>query len=103
MPWKHWQPRQFHYPHNPSSSPSQEGHTGNYGRDLNTDFASLLRKIVKIPNLYRLRISSIEITELTDEVLDIIDEQGGNFEMDCGFCGEMYKFNKDDVPTIFSE
>lgn len=48
-------------------------HTGNYGRDLNTDFASLLRKIVKIPNLYRLRISSIEITELTDEVLDIIE------------------------------
>ena len=37
------------------------------------------------------------------EVLDIIDEQGGNFEMDCGFCGEMYKFNKDDVTTIFSE
>ena len=28
---------------------------------------------MKIPNLYRLRISSIEITELTDEVLDIIE------------------------------
>ena len=37
------------------------------------------------------------------EALDIIDEQGGNFEMDCGFCGEMYRFNKDDVTTIFSE
>lgn len=47
-------------------------HTGNYGKDLNLDFASLLKEIVKIPNLYRLRISSIEITELTDEVLDII-------------------------------
>ena len=47
-------------------------HTGNYGRDLDTDFASLLKEIVKIPGLYRLRISSIEATELTDEVLDII-------------------------------
>ena len=47
-------------------------HTGNYGKDLDLDFASLLREIVKIPNLYRLRISSIEITELTEEVLDII-------------------------------
>ena len=47
-------------------------HTGNYGRDLNTDFASLLKEIVNISNLYRLRISSIEITELTKEVLDIL-------------------------------
>ncbi len=37
------------------------------------------------------------------EALDIIEEQGGTFEMDCGFCGEMYKFNKDDVATIFAE
>ena len=49
-------------------------HTGNYGRDLDTDFASLLKEIVKIPGLYRLRISSIEATELTDEVLDIIKD-----------------------------
>lgn len=48
-------------------------HTGNYGRDLDTDFASLLKKIVEIPNLYRLRISSIEITELTNEVLGILE------------------------------
>ncbi len=47
-------------------------HTGNYGRDINTDFASLLKEIVKIENLKRIRISSIEITELNDEVLDII-------------------------------
>lgn len=49
-------------------------HTGNYGRDLDSDFANLLKEIVKIPNLYRVRISSIEITELTDEVLDIIKD-----------------------------
>lgn len=47
-------------------------HTGNYGVDLGTDFAALLREIVKINGLVRLRISSIEITELTDEVLRII-------------------------------
>ena len=47
-------------------------HTGNYGRDIDTDFATLLKEIVKIDGLYRLRISSIEITELTDKVLDII-------------------------------
>lgn len=48
-------------------------HTGNYGRDLDTNFAAILKEIVKIPNLYRLRISSIEITELNDEVLEIIE------------------------------
>ena len=47
-------------------------HTGNYGVDLNTNFASLLKGIVKIEGLKRLRISSIEITELTEEVLDVI-------------------------------
>lgn len=47
-------------------------HTGNYGVDLNTNFSSLLKEIVKIDGLKRLRISSIEITELIDEVLEII-------------------------------
>lgn len=47
-------------------------HTGNYGVDLDTNFADLLREIVKIDGLKRLRISSIEVTELTDEVLEII-------------------------------
>ena len=49
-------------------------HTGNYGVDLGTNFAALLKEIVKIKGLKRLRISSIEITELTDEVLEIIKE-----------------------------
>ena len=46
-------------------------HTGHYGVDLDTSFADLLNALVKIDGLKRLRISSIEITELTDEVLDI--------------------------------
>ena len=49
-------------------------HTGNYGVDINTNFAELLREIVKIEGLCRLRISSIEINELTDEVLEIIKD-----------------------------
>lgn len=49
-------------------------HTGNYGVDLDTNFASLLKRVVAIPGLLRLRISSIEITELTDEVLEVIKE-----------------------------
>lgn len=47
-------------------------HTGNYGRDLGINFATLLKEVIKIDGLFRLRISSIEATELTDEVLDII-------------------------------
>lgn len=47
-------------------------HTGNYGVDINTNFATLLKSIVEIPNLLRVRISSIEITELNDEVLDVL-------------------------------
>lgn len=48
-------------------------HTGHYGADLeNYNFAMLLNEIVKIKGLERLRISSIEITELDEEVLDVI-------------------------------
>ncbi len=47
-------------------------HTGNYGVDLDITFAELLQKIVKIPGLKRLRISSIEPIEITDEVLEVL-------------------------------
>ena len=47
-------------------------HTGNYGVDIDTTFADLLKEIVKIDGLKRLRISSIEATELTKDVLDVI-------------------------------
>jgi len=36
------------------------------------------------------------------EVLEIVEEQGGTFEMDCGFCGSIYKFTKEDVKHIFA-
>ncbi len=47
-------------------------HTGNYGVDIHSSFAELLQEVVKIKGLERLRISSIEVTELTEEVLDIL-------------------------------
>ena len=47
-------------------------HTGHYGADINYSFANLLKRLVSIKGLERLRISSIEITEITDEVLDVL-------------------------------
>ena len=47
-------------------------HTGHYGSDINESFAVLLKKLVKIDGLLRLRISSVEITELNDEFLDVL-------------------------------
>lgn len=48
-------------------------HTGNYGSDLGIKFSSLLSEILEIPNLERLRISSIEITELDDEFFKLLN------------------------------
>ena len=47
-------------------------HTGHYGADIDYDFAHLLKRLVKIKGLERLRISSIEITEITEDVLDVL-------------------------------
>lgn len=50
-------------------------HTGNYGCEFEDyDFASLLGDLVKIEGLERLRISSIEITEINDRVMEIIEQ-----------------------------
>ncbi len=47
-------------------------HTGSYGRDLDISFADLLNEIIKIKGLRRLRISSIEATELNEDILNIL-------------------------------
>lgn len=48
-------------------------HTGNYGVDLeNYSLAKLLKEIMSINNLKRVRISSIEITELSNEFMDVL-------------------------------
>lgn len=46
-------------------------HTGHY-HDGNYSFADLLKDLVKLDGLKRLRISSIEITEINSEVMDVI-------------------------------
>lgn len=48
-------------------------HTGGYGEDLDDySFAELLADLEKIDGLKRIRISSIEITELDEQVLNVI-------------------------------
>ncbi len=43
--------------------------TGSYGYDKDYNLVSLIKEISKIKNLLRIRISSIEITEINDEFL----------------------------------
>ncbi len=48
-------------------------HTGNYGAEFdNYHLSDLLIDVLKIKGLERLRISSIEITELNDQVLEVL-------------------------------
>lgn len=47
-------------------------HTGHYGEDGKTTFPELLSHLVKIKGLERLRISSIEITELNEDFMDVL-------------------------------
>lgn len=50
-------------------------HTGHYGSELKDyNFASLIKDILKIKGVERLRISSIEMNEITDEILDLIKD-----------------------------
>ena len=48
--------------------------TGTYGQDLeNLNLAILIDRIItEVPNLYRLRLSSIELMEITDELLSVL-------------------------------
>ena len=48
-------------------------HTGGYGQDLKDyNLAQLLRDLEEIDGLERIRISSIEASQLTDEVIDVL-------------------------------
>lgn len=49
-------------------------HTGHYGADLKDySFSKLLKEIEEIDGLKRLRISSIEITELDEEFMNVLE------------------------------
>ena len=48
-------------------------HVGGYGRDLeDTSFSSLVKEIAELPHLYSLRISSIEESEIDDELINLV-------------------------------
>ena len=49
-------------------------HTGRYGTDINTTLEELLNKLVNIPNIYRIRLSSIEINEITLGIKELLKE-----------------------------
>ncbi|MGM9876488.1 MAG: tRNA (N(6)-L-threonylcarbamoyladenosine(37)-C(2))-methylthiotransferase MtaB [Bacilli bacterium] len=49
-------------------------HTGRYGIDIDTSLEELLNKLVKIPNIYRIRLSSIEINEITIGIKKLLKE-----------------------------
>ncbi|XMB66491.1 tRNA (N(6)-L-threonylcarbamoyladenosine(37)-C(2))-methylthiotransferase MtaB [Mycoplasmatota bacterium zrk1] len=49
-------------------------HTGKYGVDIDYSLTSLVRDLSALPRLRRLRISSIEINEITNELLSLVKE-----------------------------
>ena len=51
-------------------------HIGWYGKDLiDMNFSKLTKSLLDIPDLYRLRISSIEESEIDDELIQMINER----------------------------
>lgn len=47
-------------------------HTGRYGIEKNTNLETLLKELVKIKDIFRIRLSSIEINEITEGIIDLI-------------------------------
>ena len=47
-------------------------HTGRYGIEKNTNLETLLKELVKIKDIFRIRLSSIEINEITDGIIELI-------------------------------
>ena len=49
-------------------------HTGRYGIDINSSLEELLNELVKIPGIFRIRLSSIEINEITSGIIKLLKE-----------------------------
>ena len=47
-------------------------HVGMYGKDIGTSFSHLVEELTKIDNLYRIRISSIEESEIDDKLIELV-------------------------------
>jgi len=50
-------------------------HTGRYGKDLNTTLYNLLVNIIENTTIDRIRISSIEVSEISDEIIQLIKSE----------------------------
>ena len=48
-------------------------HIGNYGKDINLRLYDLLVELLKIGGLKRIRLSSIEVVELDDDIISLIE------------------------------
>ncbi|MEJ2505227.1 MAG: tRNA (N(6)-L-threonylcarbamoyladenosine(37)-C(2))-methylthiotransferase MtaB [Ignavibacteriaceae bacterium] len=48
---------------------------GDYGKQFNLGLSDLLKRFIKIPGDFRIRISSVEPNLLTDELIDLIAEE----------------------------
>jgi threonylcarbamoyladenosine tRNA methylthiotransferase MtaB len=51
-------------------------HLGRYGRDTGTSLNRLLKKLALLPGLGRIRLSSIEATEIDRDIIDLIKSSG---------------------------
>ena len=49
-------------------------HTGRYGTDINLSLEELLYNLVQIPGIFRIRLSSIEINEITPGIIKLLKE-----------------------------
>ncbi|MCQ3035249.1 MAG: tRNA (N(6)-L-threonylcarbamoyladenosine(37)-C(2))-methylthiotransferase MtaB [Bacilli bacterium] len=47
-------------------------HTAHYGLDIHEKFSDLMEDILNIPNLYRVRVSSIEESEIDDHFISLL-------------------------------
>lgn len=45
---------------------------GMYGKDIGSTFTELVKQLVNIKGLYRIRISSIELSEIDDELIELM-------------------------------
>lgn len=50
-------------------------HTGRYGLDIGVNLVTLLKRILSETAVPRIRISSIEITEVSDEIIDLLKNE----------------------------
>lgn len=50
-------------------------HTGRYGKEYGVSLAAMIRRILAETEIERIRISSIEVTEVTDELIQLMKEE----------------------------